>query len=182
MKIYTRKGDDGTTGLLFGGRVAKDAPAPAAYGEVDEAQAVIGVARAEAGQGSELDALLINVERDLWVLMSELATLPENRHKLTAGQSLVTPEMVAELETRIDEISERFEPPTEFVVPGQNRLAAQLDVARTVVRRAERQAVGVAHPSSHAVAYLNRLSDLLWTLARWQEGESVTTRSVGHES
>jgi cob(I)alamin adenosyltransferase len=182
MKIYTRKGDDGTTGLLFGGRVAKDAPAPTAYGEVDEAQAVIGVARAEAGRGTELDELLIGIERDLWVLMSELATLPENREKLTAGQSSVTAEMVTSLEAHIDDVSGRFDPPTEFVVPGQSRLAAQLDVARTVVRRAERHAVAVADSSSHAVAYLNRLSDLLWTLARWQEGESLATRSVGGES
>jgi cob(I)alamin adenosyltransferase len=182
MKIYTRKGDDGTTGLLYGGRVAKDAPAPTAYGEIDEAQAVIGVARAEAGRGSELDELLIGIERDLWVLMGELATAPDHRDRLTAGQSLVTPEMVTALEALIDDISARFDPPTEFVVPGQSRLAAQLDVARTVVRRAERHAVGAAHRSSHAVAYLNRLSDLLWTLARWQEGESLATRSVGRES
>jgi cob(I)alamin adenosyltransferase len=182
MKIYTRKGDDGTTGLLFGGRVAKDAPAPTAYGEVDEAQAVIGMARAESERGSELDELLVGVERDLWVLMSELATLPENREKLTAGATLVTPEMVGALEASIDEISARFEPPTEFVVPGQNRLAAQLDVARTVVRRAERQAIAAADPSSHAIAYLNRLSDLLWTLARWQDGESLAARSVDRGS
>ena len=70
MRIYTRKGDDGTTGLLYGGRVRKDGPAPAAYGEVDEAQAVLGVARAECARGSELDELLVTIERDLWVLMA----------------------------------------------------------------------------------------------------------------
>jgi cob(I)alamin adenosyltransferase len=139
---------------------------------------VIGLARAEAGPGSELDGLLVSVERDLWVLMSELATPPEHRAKLTAGQSLVTEQMVIALEELIDRTSARFEPPTEFVVPGQNRLAAQLDLARTVVRRAERHAIAVAGPGSHALAYLNRLSDLLWTLARWQEGESLATRSV----
>ena len=74
MRIYTRKGDDGTTGLLYGGRVRKDDPAPAAYGEVDEAQAVLGLTRAECPRGSELDELLISIERDLWVLMAELAT------------------------------------------------------------------------------------------------------------
>ena len=82
MKIYTRKGDDGTTGLLFGGRVRKDDPAPEAYGAVDEAQAALGVARAETGEGSELDALLVRLERDLWVVMGELATSSENRGKL----------------------------------------------------------------------------------------------------
>ena len=176
MRIYTRKGDDGTTGLLYGGRVRKDAPAPAAYGEVDEAQAVLGLARAECGRGSELDDLLISIERDLWVLMAELATDPANRHKLVAGTSLVTDEMVSALEHSIDDISSRFEPPTEFVVPGQNRIAALLDVARTVVRRAERIVLSAAPAESRAVHYLNRLSDLLWTMARWQEGESLPAK------
>jgi cob(I)alamin adenosyltransferase len=178
MRIYTRKGDDGTTGLLFGGRVAKNAPEPTAYGAVDEAQAAIGVARAETAPGSELDGLLIEIERELWVLMSELATAADNRHKLTPGESMVTPEMIARLEALIDGVNERFEPPKEFVVPGQSRVAAALDVARTVVRRAERDTIGATPDGSHVLAYLNRLSDLLWTLARWQEGESLTTRSI----
>src|SRR5207237_1206123 len=138
MKIYTRKGDDGTTGLLYVGRVRKDDPAPEAYGAVDEAQAVLGLARAETGDGSELDQLLIRLERDLWVVMGELATAPANRDKLDPGTSLVTPQMVDALEPLIDDLAGRFEPPTEFVVPGQNRLSGLLDVARTVVRRAER--------------------------------------------
>jgi len=176
MRIYTRKGDDGTTGLLYGGRVRKDDPAPAAYGEVDEAQAVLGVARADCERGGELDELLVAIERDLWVLMADLATDPSNRHKLVAGTSLVTNAMVERLERTIDDLSARFEPPTEFVVPGQNRVAAQLDVARTVVRRAERQSLAAAAPDSLAVHYLNRLSDLLWTMARWQEGESLPAK------
>src|SRR5206468_4863595 len=120
----------------------------AAYGAVDEAQAFLGVARAEAGAGTELDGLLVRLERELYVLMAELATRPENRHKLTPGQSAVTDEMVIELEHLIDDVSARFEPPAEFVVPGQSRLAAQLDVARTVVRRAERHALAAAPPPS----------------------------------
>ena len=179
MKIYTRKGDDGTTGLLYGGRVSKDSELPHAYGAVDEAQAVMGIARAHADRGSELDELLIGLERDLYVLMAELATDPGNRHKLAAGQTLVTADMVEVLEHQIDDIGTRFEAPTEFVVPGQNRVSAQLDVARTVARRAERDAIAAAVPGSAAVPYLNRLSDLLWTLARWQEGTSLPTRSVG---
>jgi len=176
VKIYTRKGDDGTTGLLFGGRVRKDDPAPEAYGAVDEAQAALGVARAETGEGSELDALLVRLERDLWVVMGELATSSENRAKLDPGVSLVTAEMVAGLEPVIDDLTSLFDAPTEFVVPGQNRLSALLDVARTAVRKAERRALSAAAEDSHVVPYLNRLSDLLWTMARWQEGQFMPAR------
>ena len=176
MKIYTRKGDDGTTGLLYGGRVPKDSDLPAAYGTVDEAQATIGVARAEAEPGGELDGLLVAVERDLWVLMAELATDPANRDKLKPGESLVTGEMTSALEEVIDDVSARFDVPAEFVVPGQNRVSSLLDVARTVVRRAERACLRATPGNSHVVPYLNRLSDLLWTLARWQEGESLRAR------
>jgi cob(I)alamin adenosyltransferase len=181
VKIYTRKGDDGTTGLLYGGpRVAKNSAVIEANGVVEEAQAVIGVARAEAPPGGELDALLIAVEHDLWVLMAEVATAPANRRKLRPGTSLVTPEMVAALEGHIDALNERFEMPTEFVVPGQNRVAALLDVARTVVRRGERLVVtAMAEIDSQVGPYLNRLSDLLWTMARWQEGEHLLSRSTG---
>ena len=177
MKIYTRKGDDGTTGLLFGDRVRKDAPAPTAYGTVDEAQAALGVARAETERGGELDETLIALERDLWVLMAELATAPGARGKLEAGVNLVTETMVTDLEDRIDAVSDQFDLPSEFVVPGQDRIGALLDVARTVIRRAERDAIAAAAPASHVVPYLNRLSDLVWTLARRQEGESLAARS-----
>lgn len=181
MRIYTRRGDDGTTGLLHGGRVPKDSALPTAYGTVDEAQAVLGLARAECEPGSELDGLLTRLARELWVVMAELATAPANRSKLTPGASLVTEEMASALEPIIDDLGSRFEAPTEFVVPGQNRIAALLDLARTVVRRAERHAVTAQLPEeSHVVRYLNRLSDLLWTMARWQEdGRSLRTRSVG---
>ena len=176
MTIYTRKGDDGTTGLLFGGRVRKDDPLPEAYGAVDEAQAALGLARAEAERGSELDQLLIRLQRDLWVVMAELATAPENRHKL--GESgVVTPGMVEALEPIIDDLTTRFEPPREFVLPGQTRTAAALDLAGRVIRRAERRALAVAGDGSHALAYLNRLSDLVWTMARWQEGGFVPART-----
>ena len=103
-KIYTRAGDDGTTGLLYGGRVGKDAPAIEVNGAVDEAQAMLGLARAETEHGSELDGILLGLEGDLWVLMAEVATAPENRRKLTPGKSSVTPDMVTALETRIDAI------------------------------------------------------------------------------
>lgn len=177
MKIYTKRGDDGTTGLLYGSRVPKDSELPVAYGTVDEAQAALGVARAHAEPDGELDTLLVGLERDLYVLMAEVATAPENRHKLADGASRVTAEMVAALEGHIDEVVERFEMPTEFVLPGGSVVAAHLDLARTIVRRAERVCLAVAEPGSHVVPYLNRLSDLLWALARWQEGESVRSRA-----
>ena len=170
-RFYTTKGDDGSTGLLFGGRLSKDADRIEANGAVDEAQATIGIARAEADRGSELDELLLGVERDLYVLMAELATLPENRSKLTPGSTLVTDEMVERIGARTDELASRFEMPTEFVLPGQNRVSAALELARTVVRRAERRAVSIAEPDSSVVPYLNRLSSLLWAAARWQEGD-----------
>jgi cob(I)alamin adenosyltransferase len=174
-RIYTRTGDDGSTGLYFGGRVQKDDARVEAYGTVDEAQALLGVARAGAERGSELDSLLVALERDLWTVMAELATEEANRHKL--GEAGVLPaDRVADLEAMIDDLKSRFALPAEFVVPGEQPVAAALDVARTVVRRAERRALGVAPLGSQVVPYLNRLSDLLWTLARWQEGASRPAR------
>src|SRR5688500_310742 len=117
MSFYTKKGDDGTTGLLFGGRVSKDSPTAEAVGDVDEAQAAIGAARAEVERGSELDGLLLDVERDLYVLMAELATAPDSRHKLEAGRTLVTPDMVEHLGATTDRLAERFEMPSDFVLP-----------------------------------------------------------------
>jgi cob(I)alamin adenosyltransferase len=178
-RIYTKAGDDGTTGLFYGGRVPKDSVQPVAYGTVDEAQAVLGLVRAELDEGEELEGMLVGVMRDLWVLMAELATLPENRSKLTPGASCVTEEMVTALEAMIDSLDERFDPPTEFVVPGGSKVAALLDLGRTVVRRAERLSIPAARPPSLVVPYLNRLSDLLWTMARWQEGHSLAVRRVG---
>jgi cob(I)alamin adenosyltransferase len=179
--IYTRKGDDGTTGLLFGGRVRKDDPLPQAYGEVDEAQAALGLARAEAERGSELDELLVRLQRDLWKVMGELATTPENRHKL-GEEGVVSEAMVAGLEPIIDDLTSRYEPPKEFVLPGQNRTAAALDLACRVIRRAERRALPVAAEGSHVLPYLNRLSDLVWTMARWQEGGFLPARPASKES
>jgi cob(I)alamin adenosyltransferase len=182
-KVYTRTGDDGTTALLYGGRVGKDTVGPDAYGAVDEAVSALGLARAETDRGSELDELLVRLQRELFVVGAELATAPENRGKLEPGVSVTTAGMVDALEPIIDDITTRYERPTEFVLPGENRVAAALDVARTLVRRAERQSVAAAHagwlPDSKVIPYLNRLADLVYTLARWQEGtfRPVRTRS-----
>lgn len=180
MKIYTKTGDDGTTGLLYGGRVSKDSALIEANGAVDEAQASLGLVRAEVERDSELDDLLVGLERDLYVLMAEIATEARNRRKLKPGVSLVTPQMVESVESRIDDLSGRFPPITDFVIPGHDRVAAALDLARTATRRAERAALRAApEGGSLVVQYLNRLSDLLWTMARWQEdGESLISRSA----
>ncbi len=175
MKIYTRDGDDGTTGLYFGGRVAKSAQPIEVNGAVDEAQAMLGWARSLTEPGSTLNEQLISLERDLWVLMAEVATLPKNRHKLKPEATLVTAAMVEALERSIDDYSSQTTMPTEFVVPGVNQVAAALDVARTVIRRAERIAVSYPLEGSYVVSYLNRLSDLVWTLARWAEGSHHLT-------
>lgn len=171
MRAWTGKGDDGTTGLLYGGRVRKDDPAPEAYGAVDEAQAALGVARAAVERGSELDEILVHVERDLYACMAELATARGKRERLEPGRSLMTPELVVAIEDLTTSLSERFEMPKAFVLPGETPTSALLEVARTVVRRAERAAVAVAEEGSSVLPYLNRLSSLLWVLARWQEGE-----------
>jgi cob(I)alamin adenosyltransferase len=184
-KIYTRKGDDGTTGLLFGGRVGKDSPGPDAYGAVDEAVSALGLARAEVERGSELDQLVIRLQRELFVVGAELATAPDKRARLEPGVSCTTVEMVEALEPLIDDITTRYQPPTEFVLPGENRVAAALDLARTVVRRAERNAVAAARDGwlgdSQVVPYLNRLADLVYTLARWQEGTFRPVRAEGSD-
>jgi len=169
-RIYTKKGDDGTTGLLFGGRVRKDSWRIELNGAVDEAQAAIGLARAETPPNTEANQRLTTLARDLYVLIAEVATAPANRQKLRAGSTLVTADMVAALEAGIDDLLARFDMPSDFTVPGENRVAAALDLARTIVRRAERIAVAEPVEGSFVVAYLNRLSDLLWAMARWLEG------------
>ena len=131
MKVYTRRGDDGSTDLFGGGRVAKDDPRPEAYGHVDEAR---------AGASGELTELLVGLEADLWLVMAELATNPERLNLLEAGTGRPTRTMVDRLEELIDDVSARFDPRSEFVVPGEDEVAARLDVARTVCRRAERAA------------------------------------------
>jgi cob(I)alamin adenosyltransferase len=181
MKVYTRTGDDGTTGLLFGGRVGKDDVGPEAYGAVDEAVSALGLARAELEPGSELHELLVQLQRELFVVGAELATAPDNRAKLKPEVSLVTAEMVTRLEPIIDDVTARFDAPREFVLPGQNPVAAALDLARTVIRRAERVTVAATRvgwlgAESQVVPYLNRVADLVYTLSRWQEGEFRPSR------
>lgn len=171
MRIYTKTGDDGSTGLLYGGRISKSDLAAEAYGTVDEAVADLGVVRA-AAQDPEARRIVLKVQRDLFVVGADLATNPDERGKLKAEISLVTEGMTEGLERLIDELVEAHPLPEEFVVPGANPVSAALDVARASVRRAERRAVALREAgrqvNPEAIRYLNRLSDLLFVVARWQ--------------
>jgi cob(I)alamin adenosyltransferase len=172
-RIYTRTGDDGSTGRLYGGRIPKSHPAAEAYGAVDETVADLGVARAQA-ENPRLIGLLLEVQRELFVVGADLATNPEERGKLQPEISRVTSAMVERLESVIDETVAEHPPPQEFIVPGASIVGAALDVARATCRRAERRAVALqesgAEVNAEATRYLNRLSDLLFVLARWQAG------------
>ena len=176
MKIYTKTGDDGTTGLLYGGRVAKNDLRPTAYGDVDEAQAAIGLARAAADQ--EVGEILLVIESELWIVMAELACSPDQMSKLTEAGNRIVSSQVENLEELIDQITEKYEQPTEFVLPGGSEVSARLDLARAITRRAERVVLPVVEEDSQILPYLNRLADLLWVMARWQEETSITSRSI----
>jgi cob(I)alamin adenosyltransferase len=180
VRIYTKKGDDGTTGLLFGGdRVSKADVRTDAYGTTDEAISALGLARAAIGNATDrtearLDELILRLQRELFVVGAELATHLENRDRLTDGVSRVTPEMVAVLEGEIDDLETMVEQPKEFVLPGESMTGAALDLARTTIRRAERRCVALAAdgglPDSQVLPYLNRLADLLFVMARAADG------------
>jgi cob(I)alamin adenosyltransferase len=174
-RIFTKTGDDGTTGLLYGGRISKAHPVADACGSVDEAVAALGLARAHA-RDPALVASVLRIQRELFVLGADLSTNPAERTRLEPGVSLVTDEMVERLETWIDELVLAHPLPTAFVVPGANEVSAGLDVARGVVRRAERRVVELRDAGTEvndaAARYLNRLSDLLFVLARIEAGET----------
>lgn len=173
MKIYTRKGDDGTTGLWYGGRVPKFHGRPEAYGSVDEAASALGLARSAAERGGELYADILRVQNELFVAGAELATAPEAAGRLEAGVSKVTGGMVDRLEADIDRYMDRVDLPPKFVVPGGTELSARLDVARTAVRRAERRVAALKEAGDLAdetvLTYLNRLSDALFAMARFAD-------------
>jgi cob(I)alamin adenosyltransferase len=180
VKVYTRHGDDGTTGLLYGGRVDKDDARTTAYGTTDEAVSALGMARAHlrAADVQEWHDAVLEVQRELFVLGAQLATHVEHWDRLSEGVSRVTPAMVDALEERIDGLTERYPLPKEFVVPGQEPAGAAVDLARTIVRRAEREVVAMRRldllPEEAPLRYLNRLSDYLFVLARAIEGGSYT--------
>jgi cob(I)alamin adenosyltransferase len=182
--VATRRGDDGTTGLLFGSeRVFKDGARTEAYGAVDEAIAALGLARAELGLKAEdgtlpraltlLPDLILRLQRELFVVGADLATAPESADRQKPGETRVTAAMVDAVDAVLADTEAAVELPREFVVPGETRLSAALELARTIVRRAERRAISIrrAEPvaDDQVVPYLNRLADLLWILARAAE-------------
>ena len=174
-RIYTKTGDDGTTGLLYGGRVPKDDLVTEAYGTTDEAVAVLGLARSLT-EDPAMQADLLALQRELFVVGADLATNPRERGKLDPEVSLVTDRMVQRLERRIDDLVEERPLLQVVIVPGANPASAAIDVARAVIRRAERDVVALEHAQREVNPdvrrYLNRLSDLLFVLARWQAGEA----------
>lgn len=166
MKIYTRTGDSGETGLLGGPRVAKDAARIEAYGTVDELNAAVGLARAE-GLPAPMDAILARVQHELFTAGAELA----RAKPAAASDPAIAQADVRRLEADIDELEGGLAPLGQFILPGGTRAAAALHLARTVCRRAERRVVSLAkvagqEVSGTLVAYLNRLGDLLFVLAR----------------
>ena len=170
MKIYTKTGDSGETGLFGGGRIPKDSLRVAAYGEVDELNAALGLARALDPQ-EFADTLLQRIQRDLFTIGAELATSdPDKLHKaLSRGGAVIGESDVAALEDAIDGHESRLEPLKNFILPGGAPKAAALHFARTVCRRAERVVVALSRHEQISPAilrYLNRLSDLLFVLAR----------------
>jgi cob(I)alamin adenosyltransferase len=179
--VATTRGDDGTTGLLYGGeRIEKDDPRTEAYGTVDEAVAALGVARAHLAAGAAavpdltpIAETVLRLQRELFVVGAELATNPEAWDRLEDGRTRVSAAMVAALEETLVETERRIQMPREFVVPGETLASAALEVARTILRRAERRAVGLRReglvPGDRLVPYLNRLADLVWVLARAAE-------------
>ncbi|BBL80262.1 ATP:cob(I)alamin adenosyltransferase [Rubrobacter xylanophilus] len=167
--VSTRRGDDGTTTLLGSGRLRKDDPRIAVLGEVDEASSFLGLARAEAGD-SKMGELLIEVQRLLYRIMGDVAMPKE--------PNVVGEEDLRRVEGLLEEWRSRTELPREFVVPGESRLGALLDVARSVVRRAERALVAAGYVEAHpaAIQIMNRLSDLLYILARNADGRETFSR------
>ena len=168
MRIYTRTGDAGDTGLFGGGRVGKDDPRVEAYGDVDELNAALGLARA-VEMMPRIDETLVPIQRDLFSLGALLATPDRDRMRQHLEKARIDEGRVAELERAIDDGEAELEPLRAFIVPGGTPKAAALHVARTVCRRAERRVVTLSRDveiPGIVVVYLNRLSDLLFVLAR----------------
>jgi cob(I)alamin adenosyltransferase len=173
MSIATKKGDDGTTGLMYNRRVSKCHPRVEAYGSVDELNAALGMARATA-QAPFLRERLVEIQKDLIVVMGELATQPEDLPRYNKdGFSVATPALTAKLDRIVQEIEAQKVSFKGWSTPGENATSAALDVARTACRRAERRVCALQESrqldNAEIIVFLNRLSDALWLMARWAE-------------
>ena len=172
MKTFNKKGDKGETSLLFGGRVPKSDLRCEAYGTLDEAISSLGVARNHVKKKKTRE-MILRVQKELFEVNAELATKTEDREKFVTHFKPITEEMAAGLEEIINEIEAEVEMPREFIIPGANLASASLDVSRAIVRRAERRAVILKEKgeieNDAILHYLNRLADLLFMLARYEE-------------
>lgn len=171
-RIYTKSGDQGETGLLFGGRVSKTDPRCEAYGTVDEAVSALGLARSLV-QDDRLREIIMEVQRELFVVGGELATDASNYSMLKERFSVVTQEMVDRLEGLIDELNGQMTLPNAFIIPGASPASGAIDLARSILRRAERRVValkeqGMLHNPA-LLQYLNRLADLAFVMARYED-------------
>lgn len=172
MKIYTKSGDQGETGLFFGGRVPKSDARCEAYGEADSVVSYMGLARALCLDKDNKE-LLLHIQNRMFTVGAELATLPENHEKLTDRYHTIDSEMITELEKYIDKLSDSVDLPSDFIVSGASPGSAALDVARTGVRTLERRLVALDSDSmlvnEEILKFVNRLSDLLFMMARYED-------------
>ena len=172
MKIYTKSGDQGETGLFFGGRVPKSDARCEAYGEADSVVSYMGLARALCLDKDNKE-LLLHIQNRMFTVGAELATLPENHEKLTDRYHTIDSEMITELEKYIDKLSDSVDLPSDFIVSGASPGSAALDVARTGVRTLERRLVALDSDSmlvnEEILRFVNRLSDLLFMMARYED-------------
>lgn len=188
MKLYTRKGDDGTTALLFGGRTSKAAARTDAYGAVDTAVSAMGMARAVSSDERIRDVLL-RCQRDMFTVATEVATAPDRYDLLVERFSPVTAGMVGRLERWIDQIRAEVDLPPNFIVPGASPASGAIDLARSLTRDAERRIVALCEQeplrNSNVLRYVNRLSDLLFILARLEDKDipfEVTTGAARRDA
>ena len=172
MKIYTKSGDEGETGLLFGGRVSKAHVRTEAYGATDHAVSAIGLARALSAD-DRVKEILLQVQREMFMIGAELATDNSNRHHLLEHFQIISEGHVTRLESLIDDLNAEVELPPNFIIPGASPGSAAIDVARTQTRAAERRVIELRNegmlPNTQIMIYLNRLSDLLFMLARYED-------------
>ena len=184
MRIYTKRGDTGETGLLYGGRVSKTDPRCEAFGATDEAVSALGLARA-LSQDSAVQQAIARVQRELFTVGAELSTDASEYAKLRQHFGVVTTEMTAGLEKLIDGLSEQVQLPRAFIIPGASAASGALDLARTILRRAERHTVGLQERgllvNPEVLRYLNRASDLLFVLARFEDRRLPLERLSGED-